>query len=147
MNKSLKQILINIARLPNNDQRWIIQHLSPEQRLKFEKLQGATLLKQARRFKAVPYRPTKPAEKEATPPLPNNGLLLATHAPLYIAIILEQGAYPWTNQFLKQFDHDNRILIALEQQTPRIQSLVKQALYHEWKQQSSFDILLENQHG
>lgn len=146
MNKSFKHILLAITRLPVRDQRWIIQHLPTEQRLKFKKLHGNTLLKQAQRFRDLPHFPTQPQETPLAP-LPSHSMQLATYAPLYIAIILEQGAYAWTEQFLKQFDVDNRIRNALEQQTTRIKPLVKAALFHDWEQLSSFDRLLEDGHG
>ena len=138
MIKQLKQILINVARLPSSDQRWIVRQLSSNQLTTLKQWRGLELLQNAQRFRSL-----KPIQVDATPnPLPAYCKLLATKAPLYAAIVLEQGSYPWRSLFLKRFDTDGAIQSLLANQVADIKPLVKQALLSEWENSLSFDMHL-----
>lgn len=146
MLRQLKQVLLKIARLPAVDQRWILHQLSAEQRIALQNHQGLEILKAARRFRKLPQQPPEPllATSEA---LPTYCQQLAGESPLYAAIVIEQGLFPWRSRFLSEFDIEGTIQSALNCQVPDIKSPVKQALFHEWEARLSFDGYLENQHG
>lgn len=143
MNKRLKDILLAIAKCPSADQRWILRQLPPMLHARFEQYDGSKQLQMAQRFR------TFNIQINATPisPLPNECASLSTRAPLYIAIILEQGLFSWTNSFLKQYDKGGKIQSLLEDQVTHIKPLVKIALFHEWKNPIAFETFLEDSHG
>jgi len=142
----LKQILLNIACLPSSDQRWILRRLSDKQRATLEQKHGLKLLHSAQRFRKLKTK--NPGLPLASPePIPSYCQKLATKAPLYIAVVIEQGSYPWQALFLQQFDKDGVIKSSLETHVPDIKTLVKEALFSEWENSISFDAYLESGHG
>ena len=142
----LKQIMLKIARLPSSDQRWILRKLSSDKQETLQQWQGLKLLQEARRFRKL--KPKNPCIRlDAPPALPAYCQQLATKSPLYIAIVIEQGFYPWRALFLQQFDKNGLINTSLEQHVPDIKPLIKQALFSEWEIALSFESHLENGHG
>lgn len=85
--------------------------------------------------------------QDPVPVLPVDCQLLAGKCPLYVAIVLEQGTYPWKNEFLKQFDSAGHISAALEDKVCDIKPSVKQALLQDWESHLSFEAYLEGAHG
>ena len=67
------------------------------------------------------------------PTLPDYCQQLANKSPLYVAIVLEQAAYPWEDQFLDQFDSDGVIRNALANQVVDIKPLTRQRLFRDWE--------------
>lgn len=143
MIKQLKQILVNIARIPTSDQRWIIRRLTTEQLATFNRWQGKKLLHDAQRFRALKRIRFEVSQN----PLPVYCKQLAAKAPLYTAIILEQGSYPWHSIFLKRFDKDGAIKALLDNQVSDIKPLVKQTLWNEWENSLSFEMHLDTING
>ena len=138
-----KQILLNIARLPSLDQHWILRRLSNEQRVILERWQGLTLLQQAQGFRTLKTsRFIKPSDD--SPPMPALCQQLATKSPLYAAIIIDQGLYPWSTLFLQQFDKDGVIKTCLDNHVRDIKPLVKQTLFSEWENAISFESYLKD---
>lgn len=152
MTSRLKQILLKMVRISSSDQRWILRQLTDEQLAKFKRYNGSDILESAKRFRSMDIKnlglPT--AVRTA---LPACCTQLATKAPLYTAIILEQGSYPWQSDFLKEFESQNQISDMLQTRVPDIKEAVKQALYSEWENTSHmynlqpFEDYLENVHG
>lgn len=140
-----------MVRLPKTDQRWILRQLSKEQYLAFEEKQGLRLLEEAQRFKHIHIRdlPSTPCMNHIKPEteLPLFCEELATQTPLFIAIIIEQGNYPWADLFLNQYDSKNLIKKMLEDKVPELKPVVKSHLFQEWMQNPSFDSYLETEHG
>lgn len=132
MTSRLKQILLKMVQLPSADQRWILRQLPAGQLEKFKRYKGATILESAQRFRNMDIKhlamPT-----EVPNSLPAWSTQLALKNPLYTAIILEQGSYPWQSLFLEQFDSRTLIADMLETRVPDIKEPVKQALYDEWE--------------
>lgn len=146
MSSELKQILLNMARLPLSDQRWILRQLSSQQLQTFKRYQGLNLLAAAKRFRKLNTKHLT-LSLDVPNPLPACCQQLASKAPLYAAIVLEQGAYSWQTLFLQQFDPDNAIKLLLENQVLDIKTPVKQALFREWENTLSFEEHLGNIHG
>ena len=144
---SLKQILFNIARLPSSDQRWILHRLSSAERDTLKQFQGLKLLLEAQRFRTLKTRDLSLLVKPTQDVLPQFCQQLAIKAPLYIAIILEQGAYPWTMQFLNQFDTEGVIQHLLEHQVLDVKPVVKHLVWCEWDKSIGFERLLDDSHG
>ncbi len=145
MTRRLKDILLSIARLPLVDQRWILKRLPSAQHATFERLHGLQHLQEARRFRTLA---TPKAQLLKSPhPLPDGCDWLANKDPLYIATILEQGAYAWTAGFLQKYDKDGRIRTSLEHQVTHLKPLVKQALFMEWEKRWSFERYLDDVNG
>lgn len=131
MTNQLKQIMLKMVRLSATDQRWILRQLPDEQLARLKNHQGLDLLDSAQRFRKLNV--TNLALPATIPkPLPLYCAQLAMKAPLYIAIILEQGDYPWQSLFLQQFDSEKRIAAMLENRVPDIKLSVRQALYEHW---------------
>jgi hypothetical protein len=145
MTRRLKDILLSIAQLPLADQRWILKRLPSAQRTTFERLHGLQQLQEARRFRTLP--PPKAALLKSPPFLPDCCDILANKDALYIATILEQGAYAWTTDFLQQYDKEGIIRSSLEHQVTQLKPLVKQALFMEWEKRWSFESYLEESNG
>ena len=144
MIKQLKHLLINIARLSLQDQQWILQRLTPAQRITFKKWDGLKLLNDAQRFRTLrPYAVCSDVAK----PLPAYCQQLAAKPPLYAAIIMEQGSYPWKNLFLEQFDSTGAIQKLLHHEVTAIKPQVRAAVFNEWKQSLSFESHLDTLHG
>lgn len=143
MIKQLKQILVNIAHLPTSDQHWIVQQLTRTQFITFKKWNGLALLNEAQRFRGL-------AQSDLTidqaRPLPAYCQQLAIKPPLFTAIIIEQGEYPWVDSFLKQFDVNGAIQASRER-VPYIKPHVKNALFNEWEQSLTFESHLDTTHG
>jgi len=146
MTNQLKQILFNIARLPSVDQDWILRRLSNTELNTLNQYNGLKLLKEAQRFRLLKSEDACIPLKEAPMPLPDLCQQLALKAPLYAAIIIEQGAYPWREMFLEQFDVDGTIQGLLENQVLDVKPMVKQAVFSEWERSVSFDNLLDSAH-
>ena len=141
MIKQLKQILMNVARLPSSDQRWVVRQLTAQQLTQLKQAEGLKLLHEAQRFRTL-----KPNQFETPPePLPVCCTILATKAPLYAAIVLDQSSSPWKSEFLKQFDQEGTIKSLLTNQVLDIKPLVKQALLKEWENSLSFDMHLSEE--
>ena len=148
----LKQILLKMVRISSSDQRWILRQLTDDQLAKFKRYNGSDILESAKRFRNMDIKHlVMPTALQN--PLPACCTQLAMKAPLYAAIILEQGSYPWQSDFLKQFDSDNLVSDMLENRVPDIKEAVKQALYSEWESTKDMDDLqpfenyLEDVHG
>ncbi len=143
MSKSLKHIILDLARLSCLDQHWILQQLSVQERLTFKKHQGPTLLNDAQKFK--PLKPMDVKLPKDTPKacLPILCDELALKSPLYIAIVIDMGAYSWVPLFLEQYDTQGSIQSSIEQQVPDIKFSVKQAVFNEWEASISFEALLD----
>lgn len=136
-----------MAQLPPADQRWILKQLSTKALEKLKAKQGLTLLKEAQRFRGLKTNKFVMPVDNFLPSLPDYCQQLATKSPLYIAIILEQGNYPWQAAFLKQFDNHHLISRALENHAPDIKLTIKQALCNEWDSLNTFEHYLSDKHG
>ncbi len=147
MIKQLKHILVNIARLPSVDQRWILRRLSKLELKTLNQWHGLKLLKDAQRFRTLKADDLSLPQAAPPPVLPAFCRDLAGKAPLFAGIIIEQHNQPWTVQFLHHFDSDGIIQAALENQVLDIKLMVKQAVFNEWEQSISFDHLLDDAHG
>jgi hypothetical protein len=146
MSSQLKQILLKMVRLPLADQRWILRQLSNKQLQTFERWQGLQLLTAAKRYRKLNTKQLVLSD-EPPQPLPDCCQQLANKAPLYVAIVLKLGDYPWETLFLQQFDTNNTIKKLLENQVPDIKLPVKQALFSDWESTLSFEEQLGNIHG
>ncbi len=152
MAKNLKEILVNIARLPKGDQRWILRQLPQEHLITFHNNQGEELLKEAQRFRKLKTKHL-PSLSESTPnlnapdPLPSFCEELAKKAPLYAAVVIEQGGYPWESLFLQKFDNDGLIKNSLQNQVPDLKPVIKNTLFNEWEQSLSFESFMESENG
>ena len=159
MIKQLKKIMFNIARLPTADQRWLLQRLSSTEMATLNKWRGLKLLDDAQRFRSLkPDDVRHPEQSEGSPDAREMsrkarhdvGLcqLLAMKAPLYAAIIIEQGSYPWALTFLNQFDENGAIQTLLNNQVLDLKPIVKQAVFNEWERLVSFESWLDDDpHG
>jgi len=135
-----------MARLPSSDQRWILRQLPTEQLLTFKRYQGLELLQAAKRFRRLKIKHLA-LPLDSPKPLPACCQQLASKAPLYVAIVLEQGSYSWQAQFLQQFDTDAAIRTFLENQVPDLKNLVKHKVFREWEKTLSFEEHLEDCYG
>lgn len=138
---SLKQILIKMARLSRRDQRWILNALSPTQKKLFQQVQGKSLLLKAWRFRHLQEQvfmntDLSPAQRT-----------LANYSPLYIAIVLEQGQYPWQDSFLQCIDCDGMIKALLTREVKKLKPTPKQKVFSQWQSHFSFENQLESHHG
>jgi hypothetical protein len=146
MNKEFKTLLLKIAKLPKQDQQWVLKQLPHTQIQQFEQLQGYALLKQAGQFRTLSYSETKPpSSKDIT--LPAWCEPLKKQTPLYIAIILEQGQFNWTDTFLNTTEQKNEIHQLITDAVIKIKSATKLALFQHWQSQLDFDEQLESAHG
>jgi len=141
-----KHLLVQIARLPARDQRWILNRLSPAAQSGFSRRNGPALLKEAARFSALARLDLSLPNEPATA-LPAYANALAIRAPLYAAIVIEQGNYPWTPVFLNQFDTTGTIQSLMTNQVLDIKPAVKQAVLNDWESALSFEQQLEASHG
>lgn len=152
MDKNFKELLVKIARLPRADQRWILRQLSDDQLSTFNQNQGMELLEEAQRFRNLKTKNlltlmNNPQTLDEKDPLPLFCEQLAKKNPLYAAVVIEQGGYPWESIFLQKFDSDGLIKKSLENQVPDLKALVKNTLFKEWEQSLSFENHLENENG
>ncbi len=140
MNKSFKTLLLKIARLPLRDQKWLINHLSPDALHRFNTLKGKTLLHQARKFRDVQSLVTElPDTPQA---LPTYCETLKDRSTLYQAIIIKQGHFPWAQNYLETQAHDVK-QIAVQHIKPKTQM----ALLRHWQNQLTFKEQLEEHSG
>lgn len=145
MIRELKEILIKIAALPRSDQRWIISKLPDQQTAIFKQMQGEQQLEKARRFRCLN---TKHALTKLTPPLASTyPQALANYPPLYIAIVLEQGKFPWQESFLQAVDQDDTVKFLLYNRVQELKDAARQALFKQWEANSSLQSFLEQNHG
>ena len=144
MMTDLKHILFHIARLPAVDQRWILRQLSNTERNTFNHYHGLKHLQEAQRFRLLKTCDLSMAPSE---PLPAYCQTLTLKPSLYIAIIIEQGNYPWASAFLEQYDKDGTIQSLLNHQVVMIKPTVKHAVFCEWEQTHGFEQLLDGMHG
>ena len=133
----LKPLLLKIASLPLKDQRWLLKQLTPQQRTCFAQHQGVSLLEKARRFAGIPI----PQMKSAEPMLPDLCSELANQPPLYVAIILEQGAFPWAKMFLTSYQQHHNLQTLPD--TQLLKPATKAALFKQWNAQLDFADHLE----
>ncbi|MDI9817555.1 MULTISPECIES: hypothetical protein [unclassified Legionella] len=145
MTSTLKHLMLKVAQLPKKDQQWVLKNLSIGQQTVFKRFGGEQLLMQARRFRHLKFKKAPPP---ASPPvLPAFCRLLATRTPLYVAIVLEQGQYPWQAHFLRTFDLDGGIKNCLDKQLPQLKPATKKALLSQWENTLSFELHLESGNG
>lgn len=131
---AFKRLLLQMARLPKRDRQWIIRQLPDSAHETWLKHRGAALLNAAQRFQTLTIDDACiPTEIAALPP---QACALATQPPLYIALILTQGQFPWTRLFLTTWDAQGAIKMAMENEAPCIKPAVQQALFNAWE--SSF---------
>lgn len=144
MSNSFKRLLLSIASLPFSDQHWILNRLSAEHLSRFEHQEGMKYLQQARRFRRIrsQLEDHSPIVNES---LPDDCYELSKQSPLYIAIILEEGRFPWGNEFLKQFDRNGSIHSLMMHPVKRIKPRVKQAIFQDWEEGLSFDSYLRSE--
>lgn len=144
---TLKQIMFKIARVKASDQDWILQQLTPHQRNTLNEHHGLKLLQDAQRFRTLNASDAAPPLQNNPEPLPGFCQALAMKAPLYVAIIIEQGAYSWQTLFLKQFDETGIINDLLNNQVLDLKITVKETVFNEWKRSNCFEQLLDDHHG
>jgi hypothetical protein len=142
MTKSLKPILERILRLPPQDQHWIFQQLSQEDRVTLEQWGGISAWRNPKQ-----HASEQKSNNQIASHLPTYCLNLATKSPLFIAIILEQGTYPWVRSFLAKFDTDGTIDALLEQHVPDIKPTIKQTIFNDWQTSLSFEAYVDDDHG
>lgn len=154
MIRELKAILLAVARLPLSDQRWILKKLPADQRATFEQLNGLRHLEEALRFKALQLDDHKRAGRHCEAQTDTSCVntndhwaILALKDPLYIAIILKQGNYEWTTDFLQQYDQEGAIEALMADQVNCLKPLSKQALFIAWEKHGSFEDYLEKSNG
>ncbi len=145
MNNEFKKLLLKIANLPLADQKWVLSQLTPKQQELFIRWQGLTLLNKARRFRKLPY-PLLPQVVD-NPQLPELCQQLNQQAPLYIAIILEQGQFKWTQQFIESHEQSDEIKQLLHEVVCFIKPATKACTFKQWQHQLSFMEQLENING
>ena len=134
------------------DQRWILRQLSEEQLAAFNKNLGPELLQEAQRFRTIKASDhasllDAPKSMEEQEVLPSFCHQLATKAPLYAAIVIEQGNYPWETLFLQQLDSNGLVRHSLETQVPDLKPAVKALIAQEWEQSLSFESYMEHENG
>lgn len=144
MNHEFKKIVLNLAKLPRKDQLWVLKQLSFAQQEQFNQFNGHELLNKARKFRKLGM-PELSLKKE--PSLPAYCMQLRLEEPLFIAIILEQGAFAWEKNFLQSCLHQQQIIEQLERNVPTLKTATKSYLYQQWQQQLSFAEQLESVHG
>jgi hypothetical protein len=137
MTNSFKRILLKIAGLSEKNQCWLLEQLNPEQQKRFVQHRGLSLLDEARHFAHV-VPPERASEPE--PEVEGNYPDLGVYSPLFVAIILEQGEFSWTERFLNQYQHSLPNATHLKEAT-------KQALFQEWQKTRSFAEQLEMSDG
>jgi hypothetical protein len=148
MTKQLHHLLTRITLLPPTDQRWIWKQLSSKQRISLKKYNGITQLREA--LGGLPLEsPHLKRDSEIPASLPAFCTTLAMKEPLYTAIVIEQGKYPWQTLFLTQFDSQGEIRRLLHEEVLTMKRLVKQAIFKEWESSLTLDFehLLEDTYG
>ncbi len=145
MNKEFKKLLLKIAQLPLKDQNWILTQLSPSQQKQFVQQQGVSLIDKARQFRKLSYSQLSLISQ--TPQLPELCKELMQLEPLYIAIILAQGNFTWTKQFLEHNEQGEYIKQLTDEKICFIKPATKARVFQQWQSQLSFKEQLEHLHG
>ncbi len=142
----MKKILCSMAKLPIRHQRWILKQL-PENLLKtFQDLKGEALLKEARKYKKIPARIFPQVEHKRE--LPSAFEVLSKHENLlYIAIILYEGKFSWTQLFLAQHSEGMEIERLIHTKVMNIKPAARKLLIDCSTINSSFEALLEESNG
>ena len=144
MSKELKHLLLRLAKLSRSDQKWILHQLKPKHRSQFINIQGDSLLENAYKFRKLSCPPL-PKNTESS--LPETCKQLKQEAPLYIAIILEQGQFSWEQPFLQTCEQKHLITTQLDGPVKELKSCTKLFVFQQWQAQLSFKDQLENGHG
>lgn len=159
MNRQFKKILLNLVKLSRFDQRWVLNKLSPEQRERFNALQGDSLLLEARKFRDLSCNevsrlglgPTKvltPSQDSMLGQGPTyNREILRQEDPLFIAIIINQGQFEWEQEFLNTCEHKDQIKEHLDIDIHKIKLATKSYLFQQWQSQLDFQAQLETARG
>jgi hypothetical protein len=142
MNKSLKHILLDIARMSYTHQKWLLNQLSPESRHRLNQHQGEALLEQAQRFSAI-ATPMPPARQ----PLPTWCDALRQMPPRFIAIILAEGTFDWQQTFLNTCDERQQIERLLHHEIPLMTRATQSFVATTWHKSFSFSNHMECIHG
>ncbi|QDP72914.1 hypothetical protein FOG18_10245 [Legionella israelensis] len=140
----MKNLLLEIARLPKKHQLWIIKHLPDELRKGLVKKKGLLLLKQARHFAKIK------AKQQVSLPvyLPEMCKSLNKTSELFTAIILYEGQFSWAEDFLKQHPHqEEQVRIYLAGKVKDIKPTVRQTVFQQWTKKTSFAEFIEVSHG
>lgn len=145
MNNEFKKIILNIAKLPRSDQKWVLNQLAPKQREQFKQLQGDSLLQDAYKFRHLPCPEVPQITKETQ--LPDACQQLSQKDPLYIAIILEQGQFTWEQLFLQNCMQKNQITGHLHTSVKELKPATKSYVFQQWQANLSFQEQLETTHG
>ncbi|CEG57445.1 hypothetical protein [Legionella fallonii] len=144
MNKEFKKLLLKIAQLSLKDQNWILNQLSPRQQKQFVQQQGIVLLDKARKFRKLPLSQLPLATH--APQLPDVCSGLMRLEPFYIAIILEQGNFSWTQHFLRSNEQGEQIKRLIEEVVCMLKPATKAHAFQQWQRELSFKEQLEHLH-
>jgi hypothetical protein len=145
MNKEFKQLLLKISALPLRDQKWMLKQLTAEQQNQFKLMRGTDLLQQARRFRTITCPDAKPIPSSIS--LPALCHSLKQEDPFYIALILEQGQFHWSEQFLLTHEHGDEIQHLINEEISALKSNTKLSAFKHWQSQLSFEDQLVMNHG
>ncbi|MDP3269466.1 MAG: hypothetical protein Q8M40_10505 [Legionella sp.] len=145
MNKEFKQLLIELAKQSYADQKWILSQLPDKQREQFNRLQGDSLLKKAHRFRNVSINDISQLKDIAK--LPAFCEALCQKHPLFIAIILEQGQFQWSEQFLETNYQSDEIRRFLNEETNKITPATRHSLFKNWQERLDFKDQMESING
>lgn len=145
MNKEFKQILIQLAKRSLADQKWILGQLPGKQRKQFSRFQGDILLKEAYRFRNMSINDI-PQVKDI-PKLPALCETLCNKHSLFIAIILEQGQFQWSEQFLETNEKSDEIRRFLNEEINKIKPDTRHSLFINWQERLNFEDRMESING
>jgi hypothetical protein len=145
MSNVFKTLLLRIAKLTRNDQKWVLAQLSPEQKQQFAMLQGDNLLDCARRFRHIPAESIPPLQKPKA--LPFFCQTLEKQPPLFVAILLEQGQFDWQEVFGAQSKQKNELEQVVKTTLKKLKPETKQRVLALWQKQVGFSEHLENMDG
>lgn len=143
----MKEILLKIARLPNTHQQWIIKQLSDNEYQLFQQLKGPELLKKAQQFRGLAIPEPRQSLEKKHQALPSYALELNKEPPLFTAIILHEGHFSWSDNFLNQAENAQTIREKRLKVLPYIKEKTRKALYHHWMEQQpvmTFDEVIKN---
>lgn len=145
MSNAFKRLLLRIAKLTRNDQKWLLAQLSPAQKQQFLTLKGDNLLDGARRFRSLSAQsiPQIQTPKE----LPHFCQTLEKQPPLFVAILLEQGQFDWQDRFLAQSKQKKDIDQLVNTTLKTLKPETKQRVLTLWQKQLGFSEHLENMDG
>ena len=143
MNSDFKKIIVRVASLKSRDQKWLLKHLGLREKALFHQLQGPLLLKEAKRFKGLRCWELNCPE---APTLPLLCQRLKVQDPLFIAIILEQGQFPWEVHWLNTLEN-KELIVAHRALVSSIKPLTRAIVFKNWQSTLSFAGQLESTHG